>query len=189
MKGVHKFSPETGVELSEEQHYDRRGIARRAPDDSDIDDDHWGDRPEGLLTNGELVSSRYALANYFRRCHLRHHDEEHDQLYRSMALALRRLKTRTDRWDVWVWYALAERLARKNYDIDWMFNYAEARCPRCSGPLKWEGTANGLQGKCAINCRNEWNQDYLEPDIRKKVLTAYNKAFPNGTISRLEASE
>jgi hypothetical protein len=184
MKGAHKFCPDTGVELSEEQHYDDRGISRRAPVD-ELSADHWGDRPTGLLTNGELVSSRYALANYFRRCHQRHYDDDND-LYCSMALALRRLKTRTDRWDVWVWYALAERLARKNYNVEWMFDHAEARCPRCSGPLKWEATANGLQGKCAINCRNEWNQDYLEPEIRKKVLTAYNKAYHNDTISRLE---
>lgn len=91
MKGAHKFCPDTGVELSEEQHYDERGISRRAPLD-EISDDHWGDRPIGILTNGELVSDRYALANYFRRCHQRHHEGDND-LYCSMALALRRLKT------------------------------------------------------------------------------------------------
>jgi len=185
MKGVHKFCPETGVELSKEQHYDRRGIARRAPDDSDIADYRWGARPEGLLTNGELVSSRYAIANYFRRCHLRHHDEEHDQLYRSMALAVRRLKTRTDNpWDLWIWYALAERLARKDFDVPWMLDHVEARCPRCSGVLKFEPTVRGLQAKCAVNCRDEWNQSYVDSDIEEKVLATFNTAFPDDAISK-----
>lgn len=185
MKGVHKFCPDTGVDLSDEQHYDRRGISRRAPDDSDIADDHWGDHPEGLLTNGELVSSRYAIANYFRRCHRRHHDQEDAQLYRSMALAVRRLKTRTDNpWDVWIWYALAERLARKDYDVVWMLDHAEARCPRCSGVLKFETTARGLQPKCAVNCRDQWNQDYLDAEIEELVLSTYNKAFPDDAISK-----
>lgn len=184
MKGAHKFCPETGVDLDEERHYDDRGIPRQAPDD-DLPDDHWGNRPMGLLTNGELVSTRLALANYFRRCHQRHHDGD-DDLYCAMALALRRLKTRTDSWDVWVWYALAERLSRKGYDIDWMFYHTTPRCPRCSGPLKWESTARGLQGKCAINCRNQRNPDYVNHEIRKRVRSMYNSGFPNETISDLE---
>jgi hypothetical protein len=160
-------------------------ISRRAPDDSDDDDALWGDRPEGFLTNGELVSSRYAIANYFRRCHLRHHDEGDDQLYRSMALAVRRLKTRTDNpWDVWIWYALAERLARKDYDVEWMLDHVEARCPRCSGVLKFEPTVRGLQSKCAVNCRDQWNQDYLDPEIEEIVRTTYNTAFPDDAISK-----
>lgn len=185
MKGAYKFCPDTGVELTDEQHFDERGQSKHAPDDENLPTDHWGERPVGLLTNGELVSDRHALANYFRRCHQRTHDED-GALYRSMALALRRLKTRTDAWDVWVWYALAERLTTKDYQVEWMLNFTEARCPRCSGPLKWESTVRGLQSKCAVNCRDEWNQDYLDVEIREQVQATYNSAFPDDAVDELE---
>lgn len=185
MKGIHRFCPETGAELSDEKHYDNDGPPLRAP--KDVDGRHWGDEPEGLLSNGELVSSRYALANYFRRCHQRHHDED-GALYRAMALALRRLKRETDAWDVWVWFALAERLNRKGHDVEWMRNHVDVPCPWCSGPLKWEQTARGIQGKCATNCRNQWNQDYVEPVVREKVRAAYNSTFANTDDSKCTIS-
>lgn len=175
MKGVNRFCPRTGTRLSDEQHHDQHGASQRHPVD-DLDPDHWGDPPLGQLTNGELVSSRVALANYFRRMHQRRHDPD-DALYRAMALAVRRLKSETDAWDVWVWYALAERLDRKGFAVGWMLDHVEARCPRCAGPLRWEETPRGQQPQCAQNCRGEWNRSYLDGVIREHVRSTYNQAF------------
>lgn len=37
------------------------------------------------------------------------------------SLAIRRFKTENSgTWDCWVWYATAEGLARKGYDVGWM---------------------------------------------------------------------
>lgn len=178
MKGAHKFCPESGVELSTERHYDASGIPWRAPED-DVDEDHYGAPPEGLLTCGDLVSSRLALANYFRRCHQRHHEPD-EGLYRAMALALRRLKTSDDdddprggAWDVWVWYALAERLARKGHDVRWMHYHADARCPRCSCQLVWELTPRGRQGRCP-SCGDD---NYRDGEIRDRIRALYRAAF------------
>lgn len=174
MKGGNKFCPRSGAELGEETHHDEHGIPFRAPED-DVDEAHYGAGPVGELSCGELVSSRIALANYFRRCHQLARGPD-DQLYRAMALALRRLKSGdSDDWDVWIWFALEERLHRKGFDVDWMDQFAEARCLRCGSVMKWERTPRGVQGKCAVNCSDD--NDYREPEIRERIRTIYDSAF------------
>ena len=171
----HAFCPRSGAPLSDEKHYDERGHARRAPEE-------LNDEPTiQELTNGERRSSRRALLVHFRRCHGRHADPD-STLYRTASLALYRLKRTAhgtvDR-DVYVWYALAERLAREGFDAGWMHAHVEPRCPRCHGKLKYGRTPDGgLRARCGARC-SDGRSDALR-EVRETVADLYTRAFEPG---------
>lgn len=162
MKGQHKFAPRSGAALDREPEYPGTIPLREALDGS------------GELSNGTLVSeSGEAIVRYFRRCHQRHHDEAPD-CYAAAALAVKRLRAE-DPWDVWVWYALAERLHRKGYDVAWMFAHAEPRCPRCSSRLQFDDAAAGYPyAKCGASCSPQPDRTI---EIHERVEAVYETAF------------
>ncbi|MGQ3411981.1 hypothetical protein ACT4ML_06925 [Natrinema sp. LN54] len=176
MIGEHAFCPTSGASLSREVHYDERGRPERVPQSDDLSPNASLDAP---LTTGERRSSRRALATHFRRCHRRHADAD-DELYCRAALSLARLKRaaagRQGR-DVIVWYALAERLARDGFDVDWMSAHAEPRCPDCSGRLTYVEGPDGPIGRCGGSCHGT-RADRLET-IRDTVCSLFARTFPD----------
>ena len=175
MKGHNAFCPKSGAQLSEEVHYDENGRALR----HGVDDDHTArTRPEGELTNGALRSSKVAIFNYFRRCHQRHQDID-SSLYSKVAVALSRLKRTASNdaaWDMYVWLALGERLARRGFDVHWMNAHVELRCPRCGGRLKFEESAcDDVVAACGTDCANDGGDRLAE--IRETVVDLYEGAF------------
>lgn len=173
MKGPHAFCPKTGASLSSDRHYDADGRYRRHP----VDDGDAAPSPDGELTNGERRSSTVALFGRFRRCHRRHRDPD-DDLYRTAALALRRLKRATtadDAWDLYVWSALGEYLARDGHDVEWMAAHVEPRCPGCHGRLRYDRCGDALHARCATDCGG-CGPDALAT-IRDRVAALYGRAF------------
>jgi len=171
MKGAHNFSPSNGAELSRDRLYPGTIPLREALDGS------------GELSNGKLVSdSATALARYFKRMHQRRHDSEDADLYRAAALAIKRLREQ-DPWDCWLWYALAERLHRKDHDVEWMLDHVEARCPRCSSQLQYEPSVSGYaNAKCASSCGADQHKDRTI-EIVTRILDLYADTF--GEIDRI----
>ena len=164
MKGVHRFSPSSGVELSHDQHYPGTIPLREALDGS------------GELSNGKLVSETpTALVRYFKRMHQRRHAYDDPELYQAVALAVKRLR-KHDPWDCWLWYALAEHLHRAGHDVKWMLDHAEARCPRCSSQLKHEPSASGYaRAICASSCGADSKDRTIE--IVDRILDLYAETF------------
>jgi hypothetical protein len=175
MKGKYAFCPKSGAPLSDERHYDEYGRVTHHP----TRDRHEGTtRPEGELTNGAMRSSRVALFNHFRNCHRRSNDPD-EELYSKVALSFVRVKRtaddRTD-WDLYVWYAVGERLARTGHDVEWMNSHVEPRCPDCAGDLRYEsGVGDSVAAYCAVDCTDS-NADRLE-EIRERVAELYRRAF------------
>ena len=162
MKGAHKFSPSSGAALSRDRRYPGTIPLREAIDGS------------GELTNGRLVSNgSKALLGYFRRTHQEHAAEDVG-LYRRAAVAIQSLR-KQDPWDCWLWYALAERLHREEFDIEWMLGHADARCPRCGSQLKWEPAASGYPfARCASSCSRDRE---CTIEITDTILELYNAVF------------
>lgn len=183
MIGEHAFCPTSGASLSREVHYDDRGRPERVPQSDDLSPNA---ALEGPLTTGERRSSKRALATYFRRCHRRHADRD-DDLYRRAAVALARLKRaasgREERDDV-VWFALAERLAREGFDVDWMTAHADPRCPACNGRLTYVEGPDGPIGRCG-SCRDA-RDDRLEA-VRDLVRSLFARTFPDDSIPATDA--
>lgn len=169
----HAFCPRSGAPLSRERHYDEHGNARRAPVEPSV-----GEPTLHGLTNGERRSSKRALQIHFRRCHGRHADPDRS-LYRAAAAALHRLKSAasgTTEWDFYVWYALAEHLAREEYHVEWMHAHSEPRCPDCHGRLAYDRTPTGdLLARCGTDCTGS-RTDALAA-IRETVADLYARAF------------
>lgn len=175
MKGKYAFCPRSGAPLSEERHYDDTGRAQRVPVPGSVASET---RPDGELTNGALRSARTALFNHFRESYRRHHEADDDRLFTKTALALTRLKraaTEQTEWDMYVWYALGERLSRAGYDVAWMNAHVEPRCPDCAGPLKYRQLVDTVSGRCATNCTGD-NADALAR-IRTTVCDLAEGAF------------
>ena len=170
MKGVHKFSPSTGADLSRDRNYPGTIPLREALDGS------------GELSNGKLVSDdATALLRYFKRMHQRRHDTEDAALYQAAALAIKRLRE-ADPWDCWLWYAAAERLHRRDFDVEWMLDHVEARCPRCSSQLQYEPSVTGYAfAKCASSCGADSSNDRTI-EIVEEVLDLYAVAFDEDLI-------
>ena len=170
MKGAHKFSPSTGAELSRDQLYPGTIPLREALDGS------------GELSNGKLVSDdAIALLRYFKRMHHRRHDIEDVDLYRAAALAIKRLRQH-DPWDCWLWFALAERLHRKDFETAWMLDHVEARCPRCSSRLRFEPSVTGYaKAMCASSCGADSQDRTIE--IVERILNLYADTF--GEVDRI----
>ncbi|WP_247730210.1 hypothetical protein [Halovivax limisalsi] len=176
MIGEHAFCPHSGASLSREAHYDARGRPERAPQPADRATSAALDAP---LTTGAVRSSKRALTAYFRRCHGRH-GEPDEALYRRGALALGRLKEAAsgrDARDEIVWYALGERLARSDFDVEWMAAHAEPRCPGCNGRLAYVEGPNGPIGRCGGSCRPA-DGDRLET-VRTLVRSLFERTFPD----------
>lgn len=174
MIGDDAFCPKSGASLSDERHYDDRGAVRRAV----TSDEHAGAAAEGELTMGALRSSTAALFNRFRRCHRRHRTADPAQ-YRKAALAIRRIKRTAEgqvERDIYVWYALSQRLDRLGFETEWMHAHARLRCPSCHGWLKFEQYDTGeIAARCGANC-DGGNGDRL-PAIRALIADAYAAAF------------
>ncbi|WP_435175265.1 hypothetical protein [Halorussus sp. AFM4] len=175
MKGEYAFCPKSGAPLSEERHYDERGRPARHP----VGERHDGTtRPDGELTGGALRSSRVALFNHFRNCHRRAREPD-EELYSRAGVELLRLKrTASGRaeWDLFVWYALAERLSRTGWDVEWMGSDVEPRCPDCAGDLRYESGIDGeVFGYCAVDCTGSGADRLAE--IRDRVADLYRRAF------------
>jgi hypothetical protein len=182
MKGKHAFCPQSGATLNDDRHYVDSNIAYRAPVEDSVDDS-W--TPLGELTTGELVSSCTALTSVFRRCQQLSHADYYVDLYGTAALALRRLKSETNGWDVWIWYALAERLDRLGYDASWMHNHADPRCPRCSSKLRFEDSPTGYANMiCGASCGTETSSDRTV-EIYDRIKDVYNATFTDDPIDEL----
>ncbi|WP_227378351.1 hypothetical protein [Haladaptatus halobius] len=175
MKGPHAFCPKTGAPLTEEKHYDERGRSQRVPLQ---DRSQTEDSSNGELTNGSLRSSKRALLNYFRRCHKYHHEPD-QRLYRKAAVGLSRLKRAANgknEWDIYIWFALGEWLAREGFETKWMKAHTELRCPHCAGNLKYMEFHGGeIIAKCGTNCTDD-RADRLNY-IREIILELYLDAF------------
>lgn len=174
MKGEYAFCPKTGASLSERPHYDERGHPWRVPE---FDETTASLNAEQELTNGRLQSARIALFNYFRRCHGYDHDPD-AELYRSAANDLRRIKraaTGQSAWDFVVWYCLGERLARLDFDVDWMHGYVKPRCLSCGGPLKYDRDSDRPAGTCATNCTGDRRDQLLV--LRQQITQLFAAAF------------
>lgn len=182
MKGNYAFCPKSGAPLSKELHYDDEGRPRRCVES---DENSAVRSPDGELTNGSLRSSKVAVFNHFRRRHQRHHGTD-SRLYSKATLALRRLKRTAngrEAWDMYVWYALAERLDRLGFDVRWMSAHVEPRCPRCAGRLKYERTAaDELVARCGTDCTDDRSDRLAE--IRETVVGLYGRAFEDDTSER-----
>lgn len=170
------FDPKSGAPLSDDKVYPhtyRFGV--RSP----VYHPHavWNETRDQALTNGELRSSREGLLGYFRRVHraCRPPDPSLDS---AAALALTRLKTDDEddhyrgELDVFVWYALAERLARKGHWVSWMIDFAIPRCPHCYSEIRFE------QGcRLIAKCGSSADHGMVHDDILDRVTKVYNTAF------------
>jgi len=181
MKGQHAFCPTSGAELGDERHYVDSRIPCRAPIEGTVDDS-W--TMLGELSNGQLISSATALTSYFRRCQQEAHADYYVDLYGKAALAIRRLKSETNAWDVWIWYALAERLDRLGFDASWMRRFADPRCPRCSSQIKLEDAVVGYDHLiCGASCGNDSSDRTVE--IYERIHDVYEATFPDEPIDSL----
>lgn len=186
MKGKHAFCPTSGASLTDERYYADTNIPFRAPVEDSIDDS-W--TLLGELTTGELVSSCTALISYFRRCQQKASADYYVDLYGKSAVDIRRLKSETNAWDVWIWYALAEHLDRRGFDASWMPHFAEPRCPRCSSRLRYEPSATGYPNMiCGASCGNETASDRTV-EIYERIKDVYNATFTDDTIESLHVFE
>ncbi|KZN26421.1 hypothetical protein A4G99_20385 [Haladaptatus sp. R4] len=187
MKGQYAFCPKSGAPLSENVHYDELGRSSRHVVS---DDSLQRMETEGEMTNGSLRSSKIALFSYFKRCYERHY-AANSKLYSRSTIALGRLKRTAsgrDAWDMYVWYALAERLARLGFDAEWMNAHIEPRCPQCSGRLKYEQLAcDEIIGICGTDCTDD-RSDRLE-EIRETVADLYSRAFAEESGEQLSADD
>jgi hypothetical protein len=138
--------------------------------------DDWVDAREGSMTNGELVSSADGLLGYFRQVHRRVREADPD-LDRAAAAAIRAVR-RTDSGrraaDTFVWYTVAERLARNGHWVAWMLDQCIPRCPHCRSELKFRGAAGNLEGVCA-SAPNRHGA--VDGDIRERIHSLYSAAF------------
>ena len=179
MHGDNAFCPKNGAPLSNDSHYDERGRSWRAPINDEMPTDA---RCDGELSNGDLCSSKRALIGYFRRCH-QHHHETDQSLYCKAALELTRLKRTangTETWDIYIWYALSERLFRRGYDVKWMAAYGEPRCPDCAGRLKYEVVHDNLVAFCGTNCTGQ-RTDRLK-QVCETVVGLYGRTFSDDSL-------
>jgi hypothetical protein len=176
MKGKHKFSPTSGVELSDERHYPGTIPVREALDGS------------GELTNGELVSQEAtALLTRFKECHRRYHEPD-PELYINAWDSIQAIRGDEDTptpWDCWLWYCLAEYLSRNGHEIGWMFSHVEPRCPRCSSRLRYEPSPSGYPNMiCGSTCGAETSSDRTV-EIYDRIKEVYNTTFSDESIDRL----
>jgi hypothetical protein len=174
MKGQHAFDPHTGSNLKDERLWPDGRPVRQPVDGT------------GHLTNGELKSSRVALQQRFETAYQRSHAgrDVPDDLARTVGTALYQLK-REDDWDCWVWFALAEHLARRGYWSTWMGSFVEPRCPRCGSRLQIERALVGYHyARCGSRCGAESNSK-RSVEIVETILKLYGQAFEE--ISRLQA--
>ncbi len=187
MKGQYAFCPKSGAPLSDDVHYDELGRSSRHVVSTDSPPTMG---TEGEMTNGSLRSSKIALFSYFRRCYERRYVTNR-KLYSRSTIALGRLKRTAsgrEEWDMYVWYALAERLARLGFDAEWMNAYIDPRCPQCGGRLKYEQlVCDEIIGICGTNCTDD-RSDRLE-EIRETVADLYNRAFFEETGEQLSATD
>jgi len=178
MKGAQAICPASGSSLSQDRHYvDEQTRPLRVPED-----DHTYGDPSYELTTGERCSSKMALMNFIRRVHAKQHDED-DPLYQRAALALRRLKAdEGETRDEWILFALAERLHQLGYDADWLRSNIDPVCPQCGGKLKWEVSPRGASARCGTYCDGGSYQNW---EIRVRVRTTFNSAFPDDAVEEL----
>jgi hypothetical protein len=177
MIGENAFCPKSGAPLSTNRHYDHGGRSARAVE-ADSGSEAAG--TIGELTNGARRSSQTALFRYFQRNHRRYGDRN-PSLYRTTALALRRLKesaTGREEWDDIVWFALHAHLKRENHDVKWMLAHADLCCPRCGGNLRYADFGSGdVFATCVVNCTDD-NADRLD-EIRTLVADLYASTYPD----------
>ncbi len=175
MKHEFAFDPESGAPLSDEHDYHPdHGVPVRTPVQHHTS--QWTASREGALTNGELRSSGDGLIGYFRHKHreVRAPDNRLDQ---AAALGIRKLKSAEDNkfaLDCFLWYALAEKLAKKGHWVAWMLDFAGARCPKCHSRLKFRPAIDKLEGVCASS---EHDHGAVDDDIRSTVRRLYERAF------------
>ncbi|MFD1515096.1 hypothetical protein [Halomarina rubra] len=168
----HAFDPQSGAPLSRDRHYPgayRHGV--RTP--LNHPNAEWDDSREGALTNGELRSAQQGLLGYFRRVQRQVRQPE-PSIDRQAALALKRLKAATDAIDTFVWYALAEYLARQGHWVAWMLDHTHARSPHCASRVKFRPAVGRLEAVCASAPKAHGAVDEA---IRDRVGDIYTAAF------------
>ena len=206
MIGINAFDPDSGAPLSEERYY-YPGQATRSKEHAVEHEKKktyftqgarvpvyhpevaWSDDCEGRLTNGKLCSSTMGILGYFRRIHRRALDEPIPAMDRSAALAVKQLNGSRETggdWDCYIWYALAERLAKKGYETRWMFDYADPRCPRpsgstrCGSMVKYRSAVSVEKGGTFLEtiCASEPNRHgSIDDAIRERVGEIYEGSF------------
>lgn len=139
--------------------------------------DDWLEKREGSMTNGELCSSTNGLLGYFRRVHRQVREDPDPALDRAAATALKRIRgteSGTGAIDTFVWYVLAERLARKGHWAAWMLDQCIPRCPRCRSRLKFRPGVGGLEGVCATSPHRH---GAVGDAVRERIRDLYAEAF------------
>lgn len=137
---------------------------------------NWVAHREGSMTNGELTSSAQGLLGYFRRVHrtVRDPDPALDRAAATAINAIRRTDDGRGIADTFVWYAVAERLARKGHWVAWMLDATTPRCPDCRSQLKFRPAVDGLEGICASSPHRHGTVDAA---IRERIHALYASAF------------
>lgn len=182
-----RFDPQSGAPLSDLKHYPGTyNCGVRIPDQHP--DAEWTAAREGALTNGELVSAQQGLLGYFRRSQRQQREEPEPAMDRAAALALKRLRSEFPRaLDAMVWYALAERLARKGFWASWMLDHANPRCPhptqhdeggavvaRCGSRVKFRAGVDHLEAICASSPSEH---GAVDERVRERVASIYRGTF------------
>lgn len=170
------FDPATGAPLSDDKIYpDHYRFGVRSP--AYHPNCSWIENRDQAFTNGELRSSREGLIGYFKRVH-RACRVPDPRLDSAAALAITRLKTDDDddqyrgEIDTFIWYALAERLARKGHWVSWMIDFAIPRCPHCYSEIRFEQGA-----RLIAKCGSDGSHGMVHDDMLERVTTVYNNAF------------
>lgn len=168
------FDPQSGAPLGEERHYPASWtVGARSPEYHETA--AWTDSREGALTNGELVSTKQGLLAYFKRTYRAVHGDPDAKVERAAALAFHRLKATQDTaLDSFVWYATAERLARKGIWSVWMLDHANPRCPLCRSGVRFREAVWSLEAICVAEPHQH---GCVDEAIHDRVADLYGQAF------------
>lgn len=180
MKGDLAFDPASGAPLSESSswHPDH-GVRVRTPVEHPLAAGDWATR-EGALTNGELRSEASALQTYYKRVYSKAGADP--KSVGRAHIAIKKIKAADDRaFDASVWLTLAERLATKGFDVQWMREFCSPKCPVCARESRYATTsdvkfpANRYQEAVCASAPSE--HGCVNEEIHDRVAELYERAF------------
>jgi hypothetical protein len=99
---------------------------------------------------------------------------------RSALYQLKRANEQTA--DCFIWYTLAERLARRGYDSAWMADHATPRCPLCADSAHARAGSEtkfreGVWFNEAICATRPSEHGCVDEAVRETVVSVYNATF------------
>lgn len=198
MRGDIAIDPQSGAELSSEREYPFDGtfhitsdahfhdppsaVSARTPDPDTYA--AWSEEREGALTTGELLSTTEALTAHFRRS-AHSEDDPNPKRARAANLAFKQVFAAYEGpgasrpIDVFAWYAVAQRLDAKGYDVRWMRDHIIPRCPHCTSSCK--------PGYDGVRCASApMDHGHIRDAIHETVAEIYEKVW-DGEIERVTA--